>query len=156
MLSLMPHLRGIATLASGLTFLLLLAGCSSAPAESSDAMHDHDAQDADAVANHDAGDGSHAVAMVNMAFTPKSMTIHAGDTVTWTNQDSMGHTVSADDPAQWGTAGSGDDASAWLQKGGSWSHTFDQPGTYQYYCKPHSSGPMGHRQGMVGTIVVEA
>lgn len=136
----MPQLRGIATLASGLT--LLLAGCASAPAETD--------------AGDDGDDGANEVVMRNMAFGPKSITIHAGESVTWVNQDSMGHTVSADDPGQWGTPGSGDDAASWMQKGDTWSHTFMEPGTYHYYCKPHASGSMGHRQGMVGTVIVEA
>ncbi len=139
----MPRLRGIATLALGLSFFLL-AGCSSAPVEAGDAS------------GGDADDASHQIVMRNMAFSPKSMTVHVGESVTWTNQDSMGHTVSADDPTQWGTRGSGDNSTDWLQKGQTWSHTFTEPGTYHYYCKPHASGSMGARQGMVGTIIVEA
>ncbi|MEK6975110.1 MAG: plastocyanin/azurin family copper-binding protein [Candidatus Thermoplasmatota archaeon] len=139
----MPRLRGITTLALGLSFLLL-AGCSSAPVEAGD-----DSQG-------DADDASNQIAMKNMAFSPKSMTVHVGESVTWVNQDSTGHTVSADDPDQWGTPGSGDNSADWMMKGDSWSHTFTEPGTYHYYCKPHASGSMGNRVGMVGTIIVEA
>lgn len=32
----------------------------------------------------------------NLAFNPASITVRAGDTVTWTNSDSMAHTVTAD------------------------------------------------------------
>lgn len=138
----MPQLRGIATLALGLTFLLL-AGCSAAPAESGEVGESGEAS-------------GHQIVMKNTAFSPKSMTVHVGEAVTWFNQDSMGHTVSADDPDQWGTPGSGDASADWMQKGDSWSHTFTEPGTYQYYCKPHASGSMGQRQGMVGTVIVEA
>lgn len=142
----MPRHRGIPTLAIGLSFLLL-AGCSTAPTDADPPSA------ADADADDEAG---HQVVMRNMAFGPKSLEVHVGEAVTWVNQDSMGHTVSADDPAQWGTPGSGDSSADWMQKGDSWSHTFTEPGTYKYYCKPHASGPMGARQGMVGTIVVEA
>ena len=138
----MSQLRGIATLALGLAFLLL-AGCSAAPAEADEAGESDDASD------------SNQIAMQNMVFSPKSMTVHVGEAVTWVNQDSMGHTVSADDPDQWGTPGSGDSSADWMQKGDSWSHTFTEPGTYHYYCKPHASGSMGARQGMVGTVIVE-
>ncbi len=131
----MPRLRGTATLALGLVFLLL-AGCASSPAESDDAADNQ-------------------VAMQNLAFTPKTITIAVGETVTWVNQDAVSHTVSADDPTQWGTPGSGDGNADWLQKGDSWSHTFTAPGTYNYYCKPHASGSMGSRQGMIGTVIVE-
>lgn len=150
----MPRLRGTATLALGLTFLLL-AGCSSAPSEDDDhGMHDHEADDSSV--DHQIAPEAHQVLMAQMAFSPKSMTVHAGDTVSWVNQDSMGHTVSADDPAQWGTPGSGDASADWMMKGDAWSHTFTEPGVYKYYCKPHASGSMGARQGMVGTIIVEA
>lgn len=141
--TIMPQLRGIATLALGLP-LFLLAGCSAAPGES------------DVAGDFDDASHSQQIAMKNMAFSPKSVTVHVGTAVTWVNQDSMGHTVSADDPDQWGTPGSGDNSADWMQKGESWSHTFMEPGTYHYYCKPHASGSMGNRMGMVGTIIVEA
>lgn len=95
--------------------------------------------------------------MRNMAFSPKEMRIRAGETVTWTNEDSTRHTVSAADPDQWGTPGSGDASADWMQKGDSWSHPFMQPGTYHYYCKPHASmGSGGMYSGMTGTVIVEA
>lgn len=139
----MPNPRGIMTLALGLTFLLL-AGCSAAPAEPGETGESNDAS------------GSNEVLMKNMAFSPKSITVQVGEAVTWVNQDSMGHTVSADDPDQWGTPGSGDASADWMMNGERWSHTFTEPGTYQYYCKPHASGGMGSRVGMVGSIIVEA
>lgn len=138
----MPRIRGIGTLALGLTFLLV-AGCSSVP---TDGDHDLDA---------DAAQGNQ-VSMKSMAFAPKTLEVHVGETVTWVNADSVLHTVSADDPNQWGTPGSGDDTASWMKPGAMWNHTFTEPGTYHYYCKPHASGSMGHRMGMVGTIVVEA
>lgn len=94
--------------------------------------------------------------MKNMAFSPKVLTVKVGESVTWINQEATTHTVSADDPNQWGTPGSGDNNADWMKKGESWSHTFTEPGTYHYYCKPHAGGSMGARQGMVGTIIVEA
>lgn len=140
----MPRIRGIGTLALGLTFLLV-AGCTSAPGDASNATGDAD----------DAADGN-LVTMKSMAFSPKTLEVKVGETVTWVNKDSVLHTVSADDPNQWGTPGSGDDTAQWMKSGATWNHTFMEPGTYQYYCKPHASGSMGHRMGMVGTIIVEA
>ncbi len=84
------------------------------------------------------------VEMRNIAFNPRTITITPGTTVVWVNQDPVAHTVTADD-------GSFD--SGLIQPGGSYQRTFQQPGTYPYYCRPHG-GPGG--QGMSGVIVVQA
>lgn len=95
------------------------------------------------------------VHMKNIAYSPSVLTVAVGAKVTWVNDDSVGHTVTPYDKAQWGTPGSGDDSSKWLQKGQSWSFTFSKPGTYKYYCLPHaSSDGHGSYSGMIGTIVV--
>jgi plastocyanin len=97
------------------------------------------------------------VAMMNTQFSPASLTVKAGATVTWTNHDPAGHTVTPTDKALWGTDGSGDDAAQWINNGQTWSHTFAQPGTYKYYCAPHSGkGANGEYTGMTGTIIVQA
>lgn len=85
-----------------------------------------------------------SISMVGMTFSPATMTIAAGDTVTWTNNSSLQHTVTADD-------GSFD--SGTINMGGTYSHTFTAPGTYRYYCRFHGA-PGG--VGMSGTIVVTA
>ncbi len=64
----------------------------------------------------------------NNAFTPRDATIKAGDTVTWTNQDSAKHDV------DFGTF-----KSPLLGKGETYSHAFDKPGTYDYSCDVHPS-----------------
>ncbi len=61
-------------------------------------------------------------------YAPESITIKAGDTITWTNEGSLVHTVTPDD-------GSFD--SGVLNKGDVWTHTFATPGTYAYHCTPH-------------------
>lgn len=95
------------------------------------------------------------VEMKDITFSPAKLTVAVGATVTWTNRDAMGHTVTPTDKALWGSEGSGDDFDAWLQNGQSWSFTFTKPGTYKYYCIPHASkGSDGEYRGMVGTIVV--
>jgi hypothetical protein len=60
-----------------------------------------------------------------------------GDTVTWTNQDGVGHTATADG-FDTGTIGGGANASV----------TFDTAGAFAYHCSIHSQ--------MTGTVVVEA
>ncbi len=82
------------------------------------------------------------VSMVGMTFSPSTITIAAGDTVAWTNNSTLQHTVTADD-------GSFD--SGTINMGSTYSHTFVTPGAYRYYCRFHGA-PGG--VGMSGTIVV--
>ncbi|HEY7034177.1 MAG TPA: cupredoxin family copper-binding protein [Thermomicrobiales bacterium] len=74
-----------------------------------------------------AQDGA-SVDIVDFAFQSSSVTIEAGATVTWTNTGSATHTVTADD----GTFDSGN-----IGSGGTYSFTFDTPGTYTYHCDIH-------------------
>ncbi|WP_037570547.1 cupredoxin domain-containing protein [Phaeacidiphilus oryzae] len=76
------------------------------------------------------GGRSYAVEMTGYAFAPRSLTIHAGDTVTWTNQDPAPHDVTT-------TSAPASVHSPQFQKGQSWTYTFTTPGTYQYYCSVH-------------------
>lgn len=65
----------------------------------------------------------------DFAFGPKTITIKSGDSVTWTNRDSVGHTATADDEGGFDTG--------LLDKDESKTITFDKPGTYPYHCTPH-------------------
>lgn len=78
------------------------------------------------------------VTISRMAFSQPTVTIKKGGTVTWQNAESMPHTVTASD---------GSFGSQQLQNGDAFSMTFDEAGTYSYYCALH---PM-----MRGTVVVE-
>lgn len=80
-----------------------------------------------------------AVTIADFSFTPASVTIHVGDTVTWTNHGPSAHTA---------TANNGSFNTGVLQKGQSASHTFTTAGTVTYICSIH---PFMH-----GTIVVLA
>lgn len=79
-----------------------------------------------------------AVAIENFAFNPKTLNIKAGSAVTFTNNDDVAHTATADD-------GSFD--TGLLSKGQSKTITFDKKGTYPYFCTPHPK--------MRATITVE-
>jgi hypothetical protein len=68
--------------------------------------------------------------MHQYAYAPASLTIGAGDTVTWTNHDTVAHDVVV-------TAGPEPFRSPLLEQGQSWSHTFSAPGTYTYICSVH-------------------
>lgn len=81
-------------------------------------------------------------ANANLTFTPSSLTIQVGDTVTWQNIGGGFHNVEADDNSFTnGTASS----SNWT-----FSHTFTAAGTVGYHCAIHIGS------GMVGQIVVGA
>lgn len=82
-----------------------------------------------------------SVKVQNYAFTPASITVVIGinNTVTWTNMDSVTHTVTAND----GSFNSGD-----LAPGQTFTHTFTAPGSFGYHCSIHTF--------MKGTVVVEA
>jgi len=96
--------------------------------------------DAAARANDDgkAATGAQAVQIQNFAFTPQTLEVPVGTTVTWTNLDTVAHTATADD----GTFNSGN-----LNPHESFSFRFDKPGTYVYNCSYHPN--------MQGTIIVK-
>jgi plastocyanin len=79
-----------------------------------------------------------SVTIKDFAFEPTSITIAPGSTVTWTNQDTVGHTATADDGAF---------DSRTMGSGATFSETFSSPGTYQYHCTIHPA--------MKATIVVQ-
>lgn len=71
-----------------------------------------------------------AVAIKNFAFSPATLKVKVGTTVTWTNQDTDAHTVTS--------AGSGGPLhSAALATHATYSYTFTKPGTYAYLCTIH-------------------
>jgi len=71
------------------------------------------------------------VSIADFAFSPASITVKKGTTVTWTNNDSTAHTVTGDD----NTAID----SGTLNKGDTYTFTFNTAGTFAYHCAFHSS-----------------
>ena len=80
-----------------------------------------------------------AVAIQNYAFNPSMLTIQKGANVTWTNYDSVQHTVVSDSSAF---------SSPLLNKGDTFTHQFNNTGSFSYICSIHPY--------MKGTIVVIA
>jgi plastocyanin len=81
------------------------------------------------------------VTMKLIAFKPASLTVAAGTSVTWTQTDPGFHTVTSGTVEQ-GTGGvtampDGTFDSGQLATGKTFSHTFDTPGTYTYFCNVH-------------------
>lgn len=81
--------------------------------------------------------------MLDNSFSPRELHIKAGQTVTWINNGTSPHTVTADDNSF---------NSGTVQPGAQYTHTFTKPGTYPYYCALHG-GPGGI--GMAGSIIVD-
>ncbi len=69
-----------------------------------------------------------AVAIDNFNFTPATITVSAGTTVTWVNRDDVPHTVTASDKSF---------SSQSIDTDGQFSQKFDTPGTYSYFCAIH-------------------
>ena len=84
-----------------------------------------------------AGSTSASVTIQNFAFSPASITVTKGTTVTWTNEDSAPHQVLND--ASGSLAQGALFSSSTLAKGASYSFRFDTPGTYPYHCSIHPS-----------------
>jgi len=87
-------------------------------------------------------EGSNAITIKNFAFSPATLTVRTGTTVTWANQDTAPHQIASDPGTP--VAFSSDS----LAKGASYRFTFTQPGTYTYYCTIHPT--------MKGTIIVQS
>ena len=75
----------------------------------------------------------------NFKFVESNLQIKKGDTVIWTNYDSVQHTVTSDIGSELN--------SELFGKNKTYTHTFNNIGTYNYHCIPH---PM-----MKATIIVE-
>jgi plastocyanin len=71
---------------------------------------------------------SNAVVLKNFMFSPMSLTIKAGSTVTWKNLDGEPHTVVND---------SGLFRSSALDQNDTYKYTFDKPGVYKIFCGIH-------------------
>jgi plastocyanin len=65
----------------------------------------------------------------NFAFMPAELTVAAGTTVEWVNQDDIPHTVVSDDKKTF--------KSKALDTDDKFSFTFNTPGTYNYFCSIH-------------------
>ncbi len=88
---------------------------------------------------------NHNVSVTNMSFSPASLSINQGDTVTWTQVNGT-HNVNGNQsifPTNPASFGSGSAI------GGTWvyAHSFSGTGVYNYHCDPHSSS-------MIGSITV--
>ncbi len=90
------------------------------------------------------------------AFVPAEVRVRVGDTVEWTSESIVLHTVTCD-PAKVEDKShvSLPDGAVPFDSGdinldGTWRHVFTVPGAYRYVCVYHQD------MGMVGTVIVSA
>jgi len=74
----------------------------------------------------------------NFVFSPNPLTVPAGSTIRWTNQDDIPHNVVSDDKSF---------KSKVLDTDETFTYTFTKPGTYTYFCSIHPK--------MTGKVVVQ-
>lgn len=94
-----------------------------------------------------------SVKIIDTDFRPVSLTVKAGTTVRWKQTGDQPHSASAADESFDSSPDCGPlDADECLAEGSVFSHTFDKPGEFMYYCRVHGL-PDG--TGMVGTVIVK-
>jgi plastocyanin len=132
--------RRLPTLAGALLLALAMTACSSTASSPAESTAQSAAESVDG-----GGGGGNVVGMAGSSFSPESITISAGDSVEFTNDDGTSHRIvegedgaEVDDPAFEALA---------LSAGDSASVTFDEPGEYQVTCTIHPSMQM--------TVIVE-
>ena len=79
-----------------------------------------------------------SITLANFAFSPPTLTVKVGTTVTWTNNDGTTHIVTSDT----GVFNSGN-----LATNATFSFTFNSAGTFAYHCSIHPS--------MTGRVIVQ-
>ncbi len=118
-----------------LTLVVILAIAPSAFAES------------DTTVNIPAGAGSGPTcSQSNNCFDPNVINVTPGTTVEWKNNDKVGHTVTSGNPSDNETGTIFD--SSLIAVGKDYSFTFNDPGTYNYFCQIHP--------WMTGQVIVAA
>ena len=141
-------------LAAGAALLLIVSACSSggastaapaasasaaAPSESAAAPSGSAAASESAAGSESAGaaagceksteTGTVAATIAGFAFNPATITAKVGDVVTWTNNDSTGHTATLKSESSCDTGT--------IAAGATGSIKFTTAGTFDYFCKIH-------------------
>jgi len=87
-----------------------------------------------------------------LEFVPSEITVNVGDKVTWTVTDAVpeGHTVTSGQPADADQGSVFDSGVGLTENGQTFEFTFEEPGTFPYYCQIHGAGMSGE------VVVLEA
>ena len=84
-------------------------------------------------------DGKNQIKIDNFSFGPSTLTVPAGTTVTWINQDDVPHTVVSAEGKEF--------KSPPLDTDEKFSYTFTKAGTFTYFCSVHPK--------MTGKVIVQ-
>jgi len=114
----------VTSVVSALAVVLALGACGGGDKKS-------ESEGSAAPASSAAPSGGGAVHIVNFEFQPQKLTVKAGTTVMWTNDDSAIHSIKDTSPLA--TPVSKD-----LAKGDTFTITYDKPGSYSYICGIHN------------------
>jgi len=117
----------LTTLALAGLALVVASGCSSSTPAATPAATPPPATSGSSSTAAPAAAGT-AVTIANFAFSPAEVTVKVGDTVTWTNNDSVPHTVTG-----------ADFDSGQMAPGATYSHAFSKAGSFDYKCTIHPS-----------------
>ncbi|MFH1211252.1 MAG: plastocyanin/azurin family copper-binding protein [archaeon] len=130
----------------GLLAVLLVAGCASQPTPNTPPP----------ATSPPPSSSSYTVEITSAGYSPSTVTVKAGDTVTWLNMDSTPHWIASAShpthtvyPEPGGCIGSKFDACKGLAQGESWSFTFDQKGSWNYHDHLNAQAPF------FGKVIVE-
>ncbi len=131
------HLRLASLCILVLSALVLLAACGGGSTGTTPAATPTQANNAPVVMITTDSSGT-------FTFSPATITIKAGTTVTWKNVTSVAHTVTSDDGGKAFDSGTSNPIAA---QTGTFSFTFKTPGTFTYHCTFHPF--------MKGTVIVQ-
>jgi plastocyanin len=139
----MSRIRVLTLLLACLALAAVAAGCgsdnnNSGSSSSQAAPAAADTGSTESTSTKASGSGEIEIKMQNIAFDPKDVTAKVGQTIKWTNEDSVEHDVKA-------TAGESFKSDL-FGKGGTYSYKLDKAGTIKYVCTLHP--------GMEGTVTV--
>ncbi|MBW7955505.1 cupredoxin domain-containing protein [Patescibacteria group bacterium] len=81
-----------------------------------------------------------SIVISNFTYEPGTIRVRRGATISVTNRDTVGHSVTSDDGASFDTGNIGENATVEF-------NAPLEPGTYNYHCTPHPN--------MTGTLIVE-
>lgn len=140
-----------------------LAGCTDSTSETDDSGSDETATPDNSGSGEEWVETDTVDMTDDLGFDPVRISVSPGTTVTWKTVGAVGHTVTAyedkiPDGAEYFASGGFDTQDAAsdgypdegnITEGGTYEHTFETEGTYEYYCIPHEMN------GMIGYVKVE-
>lgn len=143
-------------IALSLLSLLIFAACGGGGSARDAGSTDGSSSAEGSISSEGGNSGATEVAIATFNFQPKDLEVKVGETVTWTNEDDILHTVTSGKQREQAVPGGGDDdveaeADGTFDgdldgAGTTFSFTFEEAGEYPYFCEVHVA--------MTGTVVV--